>query len=352
MSIKMAVIGTGGMAGWHVSKIKETIKEITVVAGYDIEKEKCEQKAKEWGCVACATPEEIYNNPEIDLVLVATTNEVHKDYSIKCLEAGKHVVCEKPVTMNAAELEEVIAVAKKTGKFFSVHQNRRWDADYMTVQKILADGLLNNPYTIKSSVHGSKRLWGWRAFKPNGGGLLLDWGVHLLDQMLDLIPEKVVSTYGHLHYMENSEVDDCMTVTLRFEGGCTVVIDISTNSFIVEPRWLVSCADGTAIVEDWERHGKIVKQADPNELDWTEHVYYTAAGPTRTMLPRPNSTIIETPLPDVGESRWTDYYKNVVDVLLNGAKPRVTAEQALRVMKVIDAVFESNKTGQAITEHI
>jgi len=352
MSIKMAIIGMGGMAGWHYNNIEEQIGEIKVIAGYDIEEERSKQRVKEWGITAYATPEEIYNNPEIDLVLIATPNDVHKDYAINCLRAGKNVICEKPVTMNAAELEEVIAVAKETGKFFSVHQNRRWDADYMTVQKILADGLLNNPYTIKSSVHGSKRLWGWRAFKPNGGGIILDWGVHLIDQMLDLMPQKVVSTYGHLHYMESSEVDDCMTVVLRFEGGCTAVIDISTNSFVVEPRWLVSCTDGTAVISDWERHGKIVKQADPNELDWTEHVYYTAAGPTRTMLPRPKETTVETPLPDVGESRWTDYYKNVVDVLLNGAKPRVTAEQALRVMKVIDAVFESNKTGQAITTHI
>ena len=351
MSIKMAIIGTGGMAGWHYNNIKEQIPQIKVVAGYDIEPAALARRAKEWG-IATLTPEEIYANPDIDLVLIATPNDVHKDYAINCLKAGKHVICEKPVTMDAPELEEVIAVAKATGRFFSVHQNRRWDADYMTVKQILSDGLLHNPYTIKSSVHGSKRLWGWRAFKPNGGGILLDWGVHLIDQILDLVPEKIVSVYGNLHFLKESEVDDCMTVTLRFEGGCSAIIDISTNSFVTEPRWVLHCADGTAIVEDWERRGKIVKQADPDELDWTEHVYYTAAGPTRTMLPRPKETTIETPLPDVGESRWTDYYKNVVDVLLNGKEPRVTAAQALRVMKVIDAVFESNRTGKAITEEI
>ena len=352
MAIKMAIIGMGGMANWHYNNIKEQIKEIQVVAGYDIVSEKREQRAKEWGIKVYETAEELYADPEIDLVLIATPNDVHKDYAIKCMEAGKNVVCEKPVTMNAAELEEIIAVRNKTGKFFSVHQNRRWDPDYITVKKILGDKLLTAPHTIKSCVHGSRRLWDWRAFLHNGGGLLLDWGVHLLDQALDLIKEPVVSVYGHLHFMEGSEVDDVFTVMLRFEGGCTYIVDISTNSYVVEPRWKLWSPDGTAVIENWEMHGKIVKQADPNEIDWTENVYYTAAGPTRTMLPRPASTTTEMELPKVGERRWTDYYKNVVDVLNGKAEQIVTAEQALRVMKVMDAIFESNRTGAAITEKI
>jgi len=352
MSIKMAIIGMGGMSGWHFSNIKNDIKDIEIVSGYDISKEVREKRAKEWGIKVYETPEELYADPEIDLVLIATPNDVHKEYSIKCMEAGKNVVCEKPVTMDVPELEEIIKVRDKTGKFFSIHQNRRWDPDYVTVKELLANKMLRNPYTIKSSVHGSHRLYGWRAFKPNGGGLLLDWGIHLLDQMLDLIPEPVVSVYGHLHSMENSEVDDAFTVMLRFEGGCTAVVDISTNSYIVEPRWRVSSTDGTAIIEDWEIHGKIVKQADPDEVDWTETVIYTAAGPTRTMLPRPKETTIQVDLPKVGDRSWIDYYRNVVDVLNGKAEQIVTAEQGLRVMKVIEAVFESDRTGKAVTTKI
>jgi len=352
MSIKMAIIGMGGMSGWHFENIRENIKDIEIVAGYDIDKNTCARRAKEWGIKIYQTPDELYADKEISLVLIATPNDVHKDYSIKCMEAGKNVVCEKPVTMNVAELEEVIAVRNKTGKFFSIHQNRRWDPDYLTVKKIFEDKMLRAPYTIKSSVHGSHGLYGWRAFKPNGGGLLLDWGVHLLDQMLDLMPDAVVSTYGHLHSKPNSEVDDAFTIMLRFESGCTAVVDISTTSYVVEPRWRISSHEGTAIVETWEMHGKIVKQADPDEIDWTETVIYTAAGPTRTMLPRPKDTVTEEALPKVGERNWIDYYKNVVDVLNGKAKQIVTAEQGLRVMKVIEAVFESSKTGIAVTTKI
>jgi len=268
------------------------------------------------------------------------------------MEAGKHVICEKPVTMNAKELEEVLTVAKKTNKLFSVHQNRRWDKDYLTVRKILADGMLTNPHAIESRVQGSRPLYGWRLFEKNGGGLLLDWGIHLLDQMMDLIPEKVTSVQAHLHKVRGQEVDDAFTVMLRFANGVSGTVSISTACYAPLPRWHVSCEDGTAVIDDWELGGKIVKQADPNEHDWTANLVYTAAGPTRIMLPRPKETTIEAALPKIEGTHWTDYYKNIVAHLQGKAELRVTGEQALRVMKVIDAVFESDKTGAAVTAGI
>jgi len=352
MSYNMAIIGMGGMAGWHFNNIKEHIPEIKITGGYDVREEANAKAKKDWGIKVYATPEEIYADKSIDMVLIATPNDVHKDYAIKSMEAGKHVICEKPVTMNAAELEEILAVVKKTGKLFSVHHNRRWDKDYLTVRKILADGLLTNPHCIESRVQGSMPLYGWRAHKINGGGLLLDWGIHLIDQMMDLIPEKVVSIQGHLHYIGGDEVDDAFSVLLRFENGMSGLVSISTKCYILLPRWHVSCEDGTAVIEDWELRGKIVKQADPNEKNWTETIVYTAAGPTKIMLPRPKETTIETPLPEITGTHWTDYYRNIVEVLQGKAELRVTGEQALRVMKVIDAVFESDKTGAAINTAI
>jgi len=352
MSFKMAIIGMGGMAGWHVSNIREYIPDIAIVGGYDVREEANTKARDEWGIKVYMSPEEIYADSNIDIVLIATTNDAHKDYSIKCMQAGKHVICEKPVAMDAPELEEILAVAKKTGKLFSVHQNRRWDKDYLTVRKILADGLLNNLHSIESRVHGSRPLYGWRLFKQNGGGLLLDWGIHLLDQLIDLIPGKVISVQAHLHKVHGQEVDDSFTVLLRFENGVSGMVSISTTCYIPLPRWHVSCEDGTAVIDDWELGGKIVKQADPNEPDWTENLLYTAAGPTRIMLPRPKDTTIEVSLPEIVGTHWTDYYKNIVDTLNGKAELIVTGEQALRVMKVIDAVFESDRTGAAITTGI
>ncbi|MCL2190276.1 MAG: Gfo/Idh/MocA family oxidoreductase [Defluviitaleaceae bacterium] len=351
MAIKMAIIGVGGMAGWHYDNVKGHVKGLEIVGGYDIREEAKKRMTADWGIKSYNSPEEIYADKSIDLVLIATPNDLHKSLSIACLEAGKHVLCEKPVTLNAKELEEVIAVAKKTGKIFTINQNRRWDKDYLTIRKILADKMLGDVYNIESRVQGSRRLFGWRAFKPNGGGLLLDWGVHLLDQILDVIPEKITSVQAHIHNVHHKEVDDAFTVLLRFENGCSVNVSITTNCYIDLPRWHVSGTDGTAVILDWEQNGHVITLADPSIQDWEDAVIYTHAGPTHTMLPRPKYTTKKEALPTV-KGDWVDVYRNIVDVINGNAELIITPEQALRVMKVIDAAFESEKTGKAITEVI
>jgi predicted dehydrogenase len=305
MAINMAIIGMGGMAGWHHKNVTEKIPGITITGAYDI-REEARANIDKLELKNYKSPEEVYEDKSVDLVLVATPNDMHKTYSINCLNAGKNVICEKPVTLNTAELTEVIAAAEKVGKLFTVHQNRRWDNDYLTIRKILSDGLLHNPYVIESRVQGSRKwVHGWRAHKENGGGMVLDWGIHLLDQMLDLIPEKIVSVYAHLHKIANEiEVDDNFTAMLRFEKGMTAIVNVAMNCFVIQPRWHMSCEDGTAVIENWEMDGKIVKLADPTTLDWSEDIIYTAAGPTRSMLPRPKETTAELKLPKV-KSDWT-----------------------------------------------
>lgn len=348
MAYNLAIIGMGAMAQWHIDSIAKHVPEITVVGCCDVRGE-----AAARGLKAYASPEEICADKSVDLVLVATPNDTHRDFSVRCLDAGKHVVCEKPATMNAREMEDVIAAQRRSGKIFTVHQNRRWDADFLAVKKILADGTLKPPFSVKSSVHGSRMLFGWRAFKPNGGGLLLDWGVHLIDQLLCLFDENVVSVYGHLNSVTASDVDDSAMVVMRFESGRSGIVDISSNSYVPEPRWRVFCEDGTAVINpNWDLSGKIVKLADASVSDWEDAVVYTLAGPTRTMLPRPKDTTVELPLPRVEGGMWHLFYKNLVAALDGKEAPAVTPGQALRVMKVVDAAFESSATNRAVSDVI
>ena len=159
----------------------ERVPELKLKGAFDIRPEALD-KAREMGLYAYESLDEVLNDPEVDIVTIATPNNFHKPLAIKALRAGKFVISEKPVTLNAAELEEMIAVRDETGKLFSVHQNRRWDKDYAIIKKILADGTIGTPYFIESRVQGSRRaMHGWRSYKVNGGGMLLDWGVHLLE---------------------------------------------------------------------------------------------------------------------------------------------------------------------------
>lgn len=344
MAYKLAIIGYGGMGGWHHESIGEHIKGIEVVGAYDIRPEMLEKAAKN-GIKAYSSLEELLED-EIDIVTIATPNNFHKDLAIKCLRSGKNVICEKPVTMNAAELEEIIKVQKETGKLFSIHQNRRWDKDYHIIKKILEDKILSNPYYIETRVQGSRGpLHGWRGAKEDGGGMLLDWGIHLIDQILCLIPSKVTELYANLFSIHCSEVDDNFKLMMKFETGESVLVEVATNCFITQPRWHMCCQDGTAIIEDWSCNGKIVKLNNDQDLVWDDVIVYTEAGPTRTMAPRPVETTEELPLPEVNP-KWSSYYHNIVEVLDGKAELIVKPEQALRTMRIIDAIFKSGEKGE------
>ncbi len=338
--MNLAIVGYGGMGSWHHKSIVENVKEIKVVGAWDIRQEALE-KAKENGLKAYESFQAVLKDEAIDIVTIATPNDFHKDLAIAALRAGKNVVCEKPVTLNAGELEEIMMVAKETGKLFSIHQNRRWDKDYCMVKKVLSEGTIGKPYFIESRVQGSRgAMHGWRGHKMNGGGMLLDWGVHLIDQIMDLFDSKVLSVEGHLVSVKTPEVEDNIKVTLRFENGVTAMLEMATNCFINQPRWHVSCENGTMQIDGWSCAGKMVQLNTSAPLEWADDIVYTEAGPTRTMAPRPPETTIELPLPEV-ETNWSDYYKNIVNVIEGKAELIVKPEEALRVMKVIDLLFQS-----------
>ena len=314
----IAIIGYGGMGGYHAKQLLSLPEEFRLAGIYDINPERIAAAEKD-GIHGYQTLDELLADPEIRTVLLAVPNNFHKPLSIQAMRAGKNVICEKPVMMNAAELEEVIAVSKETGRQFSVHQNRRWDKDFLIVKTLIENGTIGKPFYIESRVQGSKGIPGdWRCVKEAGGGMLLDWGVHLIDQLMYLVDSPV------------TEVD--------------------TYTFINLPRWHVSGDSGTAQVDDFSCTGRVVR-AKTEEMRWEAGIVYTVAGPTRTMAPRPKESLEELPLPEL-ESDARDYYRNFRDADEGKAPLAVTPEQALRVMRVIDAVFESAEKGCSISLHI
>lgn len=343
---RWAILGFGGMGSWHARNILEKIPELEIAGAYDIRPEAL-AKAREMGLHTYESMDALLADPSVDLVTIATPNNFHKDMAIAALRAGKNVVCEKPVTLNAKELEEIIAVRDETGKLFSVHQNRRWDKDYLIVKAAKTQGILQHVYFVESKVQGSRQaLYGWRGHKLNGGGMLLDWGVHLLDQMMQLFDEPLVEVNAHLMSIFMSEVDDNLKLFLRFQSGSSALIEVSTNCLINSPRWHVQAKGGTLQIDDWDCGGKMVRLKTDAAMKWDDDIVYTAAGPTRTMAPRPEFMMEELPLPQV-QADWADYYRNVLGALDGQVELTVTPEQALRVMRAIDLLFKANDEGQS-----
>ena len=341
------IIGYGGMGGWHTQQLK-TMEEINLLGVYDILPGR-NLLAEEKGLHAYSSFEEVLNDPQVDLVTVAIPNDQHRDVCIQAMEAGKNVICEKPVALNSRQLQDMIDASKKNGVLFTVHQNRRWDEDFLTMKKIYDEGTLGPVFNIETRVHGSRGIPGdWRNAKVHGGGMVLDWGVHMLDQIMMMVEKPLRSVYAILSHVTNDDVDDGFKIFLDFEGGLNVQVEVGTSNFINLPRWYMQGNNGTAVMPDWfAENGRIVMVSDWENRDAVPVV--TAAGLTKTMAPRTDDTILEYPLP-VLHSDVRDFYRNVVKAIRGEEVQLVTHEQVIKVMKVMEAAFRSADTNQVVTD--
>lgn len=340
----LAIVGLGGMGNWHRETI-ERIDNLNVCGSFDIKEER-QQFAIEHGITPYNCLEELLSDEKVDIVLCSTPNHIHKDIVIKALRAGKNVVCEKPVTLSSIDLQEMIDAAEEAKKVFVVHQNRRWDEDFLTMKKIYDDKLLGDVFKIESRVHGSRGIPGdWRQEPEFGGGMVLDWGVHILDQALLMIDSKVKTVYANFTHVTNEIVDDGFTVILTFENGIVYTLEVGTSNFINLPRWYMLGRDGTAIMYDWNKNGKVTRITDWSKNDAVP--IRTAAGLTKTMAPRTSDTIKDEELPVV-TSDIRDFYRNVMATIEGKEEIIVKNTQVMRVMKLMEAIFDSAAKNQVV----
>lgn len=347
------IIGYGGMAGNHEKVMRVDYERMKLKGIFDISEHR-RSVAKEQGYIAYASKEELLNDPDIDVVIIAATNDAHKSLVIDALKAGKNVLCEKPVTMTSEDLEDLIEIAKNSPGVFTVDQNRRTNKDFVAMMRGVESGKIGKPYVIESRVEGSRGMpGGWRTEKALGGGMMLDWGVHLIDQLMYMIDEKVVSVYCKMFNIHYPEVEDNFRLTMTFESGLTAHIEVSTNNYIKHPRWYVLGEEGTLVINDWDCEGEIVRCLDKSDI-WGEEIAVTKAGPTKTMAPRSPETVekIKISAPVDVTDNLTVVYNQMLDAAEGKAELTIKPEQALRVMKVMEASFESAQKDQVIKTEI
>ncbi len=345
MKKNAAVIGYGGMGGWHTQHILKS--DVVNLAGiYDIKEDRC-ALAESRGIRAYKSREELLADPSIELVTIAIPNDVHEEVVIACLEAGKNVICEKPVTLSLDSLERMIAAANKAGKIFSVHQNRRWDVDYLAMKQIHDSGEIGEVINIESRIHGSRGIPSdWRGIKQYGGGMLYDWGVHLIDQALMVLGfDEIASVRCTFEHITNDEVDDGFKLWINYKNGQEAFIEVGTYNFISMPRFYMRAKNGSAFISDWTQKCKVAKCKAWHESDVVP--VQTAAGLTKTMAPRDSITLDEYEL-DRPTSDVHDYYRNIVRAIDGTDTQFVTHDQIRVVLKVIMKAFESVEKGERV----
>ena len=352
MQYRIGYIGFGGMAsGYHYDTAMRDDVPFIPTAVFDL-RESQRNLAKERGLAAFDNLQDFLDSRLFDFVLVATPNQYHCPMVCAALDAGYHAMSEKPVAMSVSEVEQMIAHSKAAGKMFTVHHNRRWDRDYLILREALDSGKIGCVHSFENRIHckdGNGQMFGWRNYADHGGGMLLDWGIHMLDQTLDLIREPVKSVFADVRPIR-SEVDDYAKLLIRFESGITAQMEVSTFSPIPLPKWIAYGDKGAIVVDECCGDRGMMRYVESAHGDARADMVY----PDSTIAERAAETYsidkwVEQPLPLTEQPQdWASLYKNVGAALDGTEELRVTPESVLRCFKVIEAAFKSAKTGVSV----
>ena len=350
--IKIGIVGHGFMGHEHETMLTQ-LDGYRVVGISDRDPRQLDD-VKE-GIRRYASNEELFADPEVQVVIIAANNNQHHDLVIQAARAGKDIICEKPVAMNVAELADMERVVEECGVKFTVHHQRRYDPDFRTMKDVYDSGTLGKVYSIKSGLYGfNGNMHDWHVYVAEGGGMLFDWGVHLLDQVLFMMPGvKLKSVYADLRNVINTEVDDYFKIMMRFENDIIAEVELGTYYLTdkmhdkwFERHWIISGNKGTAYVDGFEPVGKIVR---------TSHLLtnvsgkrtMTAAGPTRSFGPPSEGTILTEDI-SVASTAHQDYFENYKNAYNGQGEFLVKIPETKRVLALMDAVRTSAKTGESV----
>ncbi|RAR45375.1 Gfo/Idh/MocA family protein [Paenibacillus sp. MDMC362] len=343
----IVIVGYGGMGSYHAKLIKDNAY-LEVTGTFDILKDRREVSRQD-GYPAYESYEQVLNDAAVDVVLIATPNDVHKELALQAFKAGKHVICEKPVTLSVSDFKEMVSAADAAGRVLMVHQNRRWDEDFLTIKQMYNEKTIGDLFRIESRVHGANGIPGdWRHLEAHGGGMLLDWGVHLLDQVLFMVDSRIKSLSSRLSFILGDEVDDGFESVIEFENGVSVLIEVGTTNFITLPRWYVKGTEGTGIIEDWSLNGRVVTR-NQDAVKVEPKPIQAGVGLTKTMAPPSEEATITGALPEPYRQS-SSFFDNFAAVIQGEAEPIVKNEEVLRVLNLIEAVFESARTGETLKD--
>jgi predicted dehydrogenase len=338
--ISTAVISYG------VSSKTFHIPFITTHGGYSLDMilerngETCKEKFPSVKVVK--TIEEVLRDPSIELVIITSPNTTHFSYAKAALEAGKHVVVEKPFTNTSAEALELIQLSKKTGKLCSVFHNRRYVADFLTMKKILEDGLLGEPrefFAHYDRYRPDPRTYGlWREHELPGSGVFYDLGPHLIDQALVLFGKPTYITADILKMKSYSKVDDFFDVKLEYDD---LIVTLHSSMLVREmgPRYMIHGTKGSFIKHGEDPQEDLLKAGVvPTGPDWgkEESTYF---GLIHTEI---DGKIIREIYPSLKGS-FGYYYENLFQSITNNQPLKETPMDGYNVIKLIELAFESSE---------
>lgn len=343
--IRVGVIGTGGIAhGAHLPAYTAIPEECEIIALCDIDPEALRKTQEKYPQARHAFDDykKLLEMDEIDAVSVCTPNYAHYQPTVDALKAGKHVICEKPIAMNAREAQEMVDTARRENRILQIGYMSRFSPNSQTLKRFIDAGELGEIYYARAQALRVRGIPGWGVFidkSKQGGGPLIDIGVHILDLTLWLMGHPkptfasgvtyqkfgtrpdVVGFMGQWDY-KNFTVEDFASALIRFENGATVVLESSFVANLKEEQHGTTLlgtqggAQTSPLTITQERHGSVFS--------------------------------FEPKIPDSKLNAYNAEIKDFIGCIRDSREPLVTGEHGLMVAQIMDAIYRSSEEGREV----
>lgn len=332
-----------GVAGFGMAARTFHVPLLQAASGYAL----CAVASSQAEAVRSALPEArihsdalaLCRDPELELIVIATPNDSHAPLAEAALKAGKHVVVDKPFALDAAEAERLVELARAEGRMLTVFHNRRWDGDFLTLKDVVASGRIGRPVELDSHFDRFRPVVRdrWRERPGPGSGVWADLGPHLVDQALQLFgwPETI---WGDLAALRGgAATDDYAHVVLGY-AKLRVILHATTLAAAETPRFVLHGTEGSFVIHGLDPQEEALKRGvRPGDDDWgrgAPDARLTTAEASQTVPRRPG---------DYGQ-----FYARLAEAIRGDGEVPVAPEEALAVMRILDAARTSSETGRRI----
>ena len=330
--IKMGVIGYGGafnMGKRHFTEARGA--GITPVAVADVDPARLKVAQEDFpGIETYDSPAKMLKGSSVNLVVLITPHNTHARLALQCLRAGRHVISEKPLAITTAECDAMVREAKKRRLVLSTYHNRHWDGCILeAVKHIHKERVIGDVYRVEAHMgsYGLPRDW-WRTSKTISGGILYDWGVHLLEYSLQIIDSDIVEVSGYASagfwapktaWKQDTNEDEAAAV-VRFANGTWLTLNMtSLDQNPKKGNLEITGTKGTYIFDG--RTYEIIRQQG-----------------SRQTITRGENTA----------SRSPEFYRNIADHLSKGTRLVITPEWSRRPIHILDLACKSAEQGKAL----
>ena len=320
MPISCAVVGYG-MGKSHCGYIQRT-RGLKLFAVCDIDESRRKAAEEDHPGIQTFTNVDDLLKEDFDLVTLAIPHNVHAPVALKCIRAGKHTIVEKPMCITIDEATSMIEAAKRSRVMLSVFHNRRWDGDFKALKEVIDRGLIGKIYQIEAFIggYGHPPDW-WRSDKKIGGGALYDWGAHFIDQILNLVPEKMTGVAGFSQKLvwKDVSIEDDARAIIKFESGAIADFQVSSIAMAGKPRWRILGTRGAILDGDksFRVSGFVKGYRAEVSVPWREN-------------------------------NWHEYYSNIYNHLKFDRDLVVKPEEGRRVISVMETAEKSWKNGSTM----